>query len=80
MNEVMLVLVSVLTTGLVTGTGAYIVTTRSFMSKKEHNGVCDPRMELVRKDIDFLKAGQKEFKEDIKAIRKDVATLVARGG
>lgn len=77
-NNLLLVLVSVLGTGLITGTGAYFVLGRNKLTKKEHNSICEPRMELVRKDISFLTSSQAEVKEDVKAIRKDVTTLVRR--
>ena len=79
MDSLLLVLVSVLGTGLVTGTGAYFVLGRNKLTKKEHNSICEPRMELVMKDISYLGTGQDELKSDVKAIREDVTTLVRRG-
>lgn len=80
MDNLLLVLVSVLGTGLVAGTGAYFALGKDKLTKKEHDSICEPRIELIQKDISFLSVGQDELKSDVKAIREDVTTLVQRGG
>jgi len=63
-----MVLVSVLGTGLVTGTGAYLVLGRNKLTKKGHDSICELRMKLVEQRIDFLREGQARVEATVKAI------------
>ena len=68
-----MVLVSVLGTGLVTGTGTVFWLGRNRLTRREHDRICEPRVELIQKDIHYMQG-------DIKAIKEDIAFLVKKNG
>lgn len=73
MDSLLLVLVSVLGTGLATGTGAFFWLGRNRLTRQEHDRICEPRVELIQKDIHYMQV-------DIEAIKEDVAFLVKKNG
>lgn len=73
MDSLSTVLVSVLGTGLVTGTGAVFWLGKNRLTVQEHDRICEPRMALIQKDIAHMQEGIRDIKED-------VAFLVERNG
>ena len=73
MDNLLLVLVSVLGTFVGTGTGAYFWVGRNRLTRQEHDRICEPRIELIQKDIHYMQ-------EDIAAITEDIAFLVKKNG
>jgi len=76
----LVVLVSVLGSALLTGTGAFFLFSRRCLSKVSHDEICSLRLDLLHKDIAQGREERRRMSEDLQAIRADVDLLVRRNG
>lgn len=79
METALLVFVPILVTSLV-GTWTYLLKTKKHLTTSDHDRICEPRMELVQKDISQLKGGQAEIKGDVREMKRDVSKILVKLG
>ncbi len=75
----MWVLVPILVTSLL-GTWTYMAKTKKFLTVNDHDKICEPRIELVQKDISQLSEGQNRIEGDVREVKRDVSKILVKLG